>query len=103
MRKPNVTESDVLRTSINLINKNGSTSTNVVKESLRKQGFWARQSEVSSAMRKLFTDGELISTDDINRPYQVYTLDVKSFKDKVSDFFGGIKAWISSIFAEAQA
>lgn len=89
VRKPNISEVEVLSTATAQIEANGSTTTLDVKEKLRQDGYWAKQAEVSQLMRKLFEDGKLQSTNDISRPYQIYTMpQPKTFGAQVLSFFG---------------
>jgi hypothetical protein len=95
VRKPNISEVEVLSTATAQIEANGSTTTLDVKNKLRDDGYWAKQAEVSQLMQQLFVEGKLQSTNDLNRPYQTYTMPVavvadepKSFSQNILSFFG---------------
>lgn len=90
VRKPNISEVEVLSTATAQIKANGSTTTLDVKNKLREDGYWAKQAEVSQLMRKLFTDGKLQSTNDMSRQYQIYTMpepEPKTFVQHLQSFF----------------
>ena len=95
VRKPNISEVEVLSTATALIEANGSTTTLDVKNKLREDGYWAKQAEVSQLMQVLFVKGNLHSTNDLNRSYQTYTMpviaesrDEKTFGQNILSFFG---------------
>ena len=68
----NITKQDVLAVAADLINKNGSTTTLEVKSVLRKNGFTARQTEVSNFMDELAkVDDEFAIVSD-NGTYRTY-------------------------------
>lgn len=68
----NITKQDVLAVAADLINKNGSTTTLEVKSVLRKNGFIARQTEVSNFMDELAkVDDEFAIVSD-NGTYRTY-------------------------------
>ncbi len=68
----NITKQDVLAVAADLINKNGSTTTLEVKSVLRKNGFTARQTEVSNFMDELAKiDDEFAIVSD-NGTYRTY-------------------------------
>ncbi len=68
----NITKQDVLAVAADLINQNGSTTTLEVKSVLRKNGFTARQTEVSNFMDELAKiDDEFAIVSD-NGTYRTY-------------------------------
>lgn len=84
----NITKQDVLAVAADLINQNGSTTTKEVKEALRKNGFTARQVEVSSFMDELAKiDDELAILSD-NGTYRTY---------------GAIPSTLQPVFASASS
>src|ERR1035441_4271165 len=65
-----ITEQDVKDTLIKLIDEKGCTSALEVKKSLRKDGFWALQNEISELLGQVHREAGVIRTN--NGSYFIY-------------------------------
>ncbi len=75
----NITEQDVKDTLIKLIDEKGCTSALEVKKSLRKDGFWALQNEISELLGQVHREAGVIRTN--NGSYFIYEYETLQTSD----------------------
>lgn len=89
--KPVADRDDILTTFEELIDESGSTTTLDVKEALREDGFWIKQSDVSDVITQ-FVDGTNDYTFTIDRNHRVYEKAGTSFAPSLPSYVKKPKA-----------
>jgi len=92
-----ITGADVKRVAEAQIEEKSSTTTLYVKMQLRKEGYFAKQSDVSREMNQLKESGVFDSIDNDSGSFQIYSFPKKDSK------FGKLKEKITSGFKKLGA